>query len=53
MSLTKDEVSDLKSNMDLVERRVKELQTAEWVLTDARKLLETFIYYQQYPEQKK
>jgi hypothetical protein len=52
MSLTKDEVSDLKSHVELLAQRSVELERAKNAHDDARRKLESFLHYQQYPEQK-
>ncbi len=52
MPLTKDEVSDLKSHIDLVGQREKELQLAEWALKESKRVLEQFLNRQLNSEKK-
>jgi hypothetical protein len=52
MSLTKDEISDLRSYIDLIEQRGKEFQLAEWALKEAKRVLEQFLSHQLYSEKK-
>jgi len=52
MPLTKDEVSDLKSHINLVGQREKELQLAEWALKESKRVLEQFLNRQLNSEKK-
>ncbi len=49
MALTKDEVSGLNSLIDRVVHCEKEVHISEQCLLDARRGLDNFLHYQQFP----